>query len=326
MKEFILNLYSNESFPIYLGIIIIVLVIAFFVVLFLGKKDKKKIEETQRLEKINIDAFKNESVATSVDVPENTNTLNNVVEPVVNVEPIQTAVEMPVPETPAIQMPVTQPSIENTTEPVISMEIPESVTPDHPLFDNEEEHFVDKVNGEEYNANIEPEVPKFNPEPVIEPYIPEPDLTNLSNLASSIELELDELERQKELAKPILEQTQEPIIIPPVEDVPGVQEEIAPVIEMPVVPNNVPVMPVIPETVDVTPMPEPVVPVIEEVKPDPIVTPVETPIANPTKVMTDVFSSVYVPKKEEIPSFDDTMAIELPKLKTESTEEPIIKL
>ena len=54
--------------------------------------------------------------------------------------------------------------------------------------------------------------------------------------------------------------------------------------------------------------------------------PVETPIANPTKVMTDVFSSVYVPKKEEIPSFDDTMAIELPKLKNESESEPVIKL
>lgn len=51
MKEFIVNLYANKYFPIYLGIIIIVLLIAFFIVFFLGKKDQKKIEETQRLNK-----------------------------------------------------------------------------------------------------------------------------------------------------------------------------------------------------------------------------------------------------------------------------------
>lgn len=51
MKEFIVNLYANKYFPIYLGIIIIVLLIAFFIVFFLGKKDQKKIEETQKLNK-----------------------------------------------------------------------------------------------------------------------------------------------------------------------------------------------------------------------------------------------------------------------------------
>ena len=42
MKDFIIELYSNENFPIYLGCIIAVLLVAFFVVLFLGRKDMKK--------------------------------------------------------------------------------------------------------------------------------------------------------------------------------------------------------------------------------------------------------------------------------------------
>ena len=49
MKDFIINLYANKYFPIYLGVVIIVLLIAFFIVFFLGKKDQKKIEETQKL-------------------------------------------------------------------------------------------------------------------------------------------------------------------------------------------------------------------------------------------------------------------------------------
>lgn len=52
MKDFILNLYANENFPIYLGLFIIVLVVAFFLVYFLGKKDFKKLIETGRIPRL----------------------------------------------------------------------------------------------------------------------------------------------------------------------------------------------------------------------------------------------------------------------------------
>lgn len=48
MKDFIVKIYSNEKFPIILGIIIAVLVVAFIVVYFIGKKDQKKTEESNR--------------------------------------------------------------------------------------------------------------------------------------------------------------------------------------------------------------------------------------------------------------------------------------
>lgn len=52
MKEFLVSLYSNENFPMYLGIFIIILVIAFVVVFFLGKKDQK-LSSTRELKAIN---------------------------------------------------------------------------------------------------------------------------------------------------------------------------------------------------------------------------------------------------------------------------------
>ena len=60
MKDFFVTLYSNENFPIFLGLFIIALVIAFVVVYYWGKKDQKFIE-TKKLEKLNfnndVDAF-----------------------------------------------------------------------------------------------------------------------------------------------------------------------------------------------------------------------------------------------------------------------------
>ena len=45
--DFLEKLYSNENFGLYLVIAIAVLVVLFFVVLFLGKKDEKKTKEVQ---------------------------------------------------------------------------------------------------------------------------------------------------------------------------------------------------------------------------------------------------------------------------------------
>lgn len=58
--DFIYNLYQNDNFIIYLSIILVVLVILFVVVFFFGKKDQK-LEETKKLQKIDLDnAFKEE--------------------------------------------------------------------------------------------------------------------------------------------------------------------------------------------------------------------------------------------------------------------------
>ena len=67
MKDFIFNLYSNDNFTVILTIILVILVIAFFIVLFFGKKDKK-LQETQRLQKLN-NAFKEETKEEKIEVP-----------------------------------------------------------------------------------------------------------------------------------------------------------------------------------------------------------------------------------------------------------------
>ena len=70
MEEILNKLYSYEYFNLYLISAIVVLVILFFVILFVGKKDKKEreIETTKKLEKINNeDAFKSESNETPLE-------------------------------------------------------------------------------------------------------------------------------------------------------------------------------------------------------------------------------------------------------------------
>ena len=62
MKDFICGLYQNDNFTLILVIALVVLIIAFVVVYFFGKKDQK-LEETKRLQKIELDAFKQEEKA-----------------------------------------------------------------------------------------------------------------------------------------------------------------------------------------------------------------------------------------------------------------------
>lgn len=350
MKDFILGLYANENFPIYLGTIILVLLLAFFVVFFLGKKDKEKIEKTQRLETIKDDAFKNVSAPVSVEVPtvetpsalesninNETQTVNldsmNVSEEVMPVVDMETVSEqnvtnevaetiepvIPEPTIPEINIP----SVEinsMTSEPVI--EIPD--TKANEASDPDVYKSPQSVEG----LTLEKPVPKFDPEPVIEPYIPEPDLSNFNELASSIESELTALEKQQEIAKPIINSVEPVMDIPKVEPVvDAVNSSTIPVIEMPVAPleneaiiNNQTTS-VINQPIEVNMPSEPVQPVLQPIETEEIKIQPETEktvTSNPTKVMTDVFSSVYAPKKETpAPIFEDTMAIELPRLKDE---------
>ena len=70
MKDFIYGLYQNDNFTLILVIALVVLIIAFVVVYFFGKKDQK-LEETKGLQKIELDAFKQEeNVPEKVEVKE----------------------------------------------------------------------------------------------------------------------------------------------------------------------------------------------------------------------------------------------------------------
>lgn len=66
MKDFILELYSNDNFTLYLTIALVVLVLLFFIVLFFGNKDKK-LQKTNALPKVD-NSFKEESIAEKVEI------------------------------------------------------------------------------------------------------------------------------------------------------------------------------------------------------------------------------------------------------------------
>ncbi|MBE6148051.1 MAG: hypothetical protein E7167_00865 [Firmicutes bacterium] len=296
MKDFVIRLYANENFPIYLGAIIIVLLIAFFVVFFLGRKDKKKIEMTQRLEAINADAFK--EVSTPIDASIDTVETPNPVEQPNSVVPDTSTVNIAetIPEVPTSNVEITTEEVQPKTMPVepnIEISVPPVIASpvEHPVVDVQPDTQLEQIIDEKPVLN-------FNQEPIIKPYVPEPDISNFNTLASSIENELNELEKQQEIAKPYMENTSRttPVV------------ETIPIIEMPVVPN-------LSETVPpaVMPVVENQKPILEPVQTDPInIAPAEV---KPTKVMTDVFSSVYAPKKTVDPFLEETMAIELPRLK-----------
>ncbi len=66
MKDFIIDLYSNDNFTLWLTIALVILIVLFFIVLFFGKKDKK-LQEMQKLAKVS-DGFKEETKAEPVEV------------------------------------------------------------------------------------------------------------------------------------------------------------------------------------------------------------------------------------------------------------------
>lgn len=273
MKDFIINLYANKYFPIYLGVVIIVLLIAFFIVFFLGKKDQKKIEETQKL---NLEKLK--------EAQNNTSATNNEVKTSVQSAPVvQTSAQPKAPVQPAVA-------------PVISASEVKPVAVNGPI-----------------QTPVAP-VNEVKTAPVVEPV----------------------------KVTPVMEVKKDIVVAPPVKEVPPV---IPPVMEIkPPIENTKPVID--DDVYRVNKKEEETVNRLKELSSSldkemknletkPLVThevqkePTEKP-----KVM-NVYSSVYVPnnnvvtpEKVETPvvenndDFDDTMEIELPKLKT---EEPILK-
>ena len=69
MTDFIYELYQNDNFVLYLTIALVILIVLFVLVLIFGKRDQK-LEETKRLQKIDVDAFKEEKKdEVKVEVP-----------------------------------------------------------------------------------------------------------------------------------------------------------------------------------------------------------------------------------------------------------------
>ena len=69
MMDFIYELYQNDNFVLYLTITLVILIVLFVLVLIFGKRDQK-LEETKRLQKIDVDAFKEEKKdEVKVEVP-----------------------------------------------------------------------------------------------------------------------------------------------------------------------------------------------------------------------------------------------------------------
>lgn len=326
MKQFIIDLYANDNFPIYLSCVIVVLLIAFFIVFFLGKKDKKKIEETQRLERINADAFKEVSSKDVVEVPvqdvpimqETQSEINELKDP--NISELR---EMPVPqETPTL---VTDTKIEDTvayfdTPSAVDEEVlPTPVQPIPPVI----EETIQPANMLLSNENVVSEVAQETLSPIETLAEPEnrpevqnnfDEVPNFDELAASIAKELDALEEEQKKAAPYLNKLATPTEAQP--SLAPLPENLETIVEEPkAVPDYV-----IPEA-SVSPAIEEQKPILEEIQEEPIIKPLEPSKPNQTKIVSGVFSSVYAPPKKEVNIFDDTMAIELPKLKEQPNDE-----
>ena len=81
MMDFIYELYQNDNFVLYLTIALVILIILFVLVLIFGKRDQK-LEETKRLQKIDVDAFKEEQPKEKVKVEVPTPEIKEEVKPV----------------------------------------------------------------------------------------------------------------------------------------------------------------------------------------------------------------------------------------------------
>lgn len=90
MMDFIYELYKSDNFVMILSIVLVVLVLLFVLVFIFGKKDQK-LEETKRLQKLEMDSFKEEKKDdVKLEVPKS--------EEVVPVAPIEVAQPTPVEE------------------------------------------------------------------------------------------------------------------------------------------------------------------------------------------------------------------------------------
>lgn len=127
--DFLEKLYSNENFGLYLVIAIAVLVVLFFIVLFLGKKDEKKTKEIQEAKEKEKALVENNATG-PVPIEPIGEALNNAPQPV-SVAPVSEVAPAPI-VTPAPEVtPVlnSTPAFKEVTEPV-AVQAPVQATPE----------------------------------------------------------------------------------------------------------------------------------------------------------------------------------------------------
>lgn len=181
MKDFIYGLYQNDNFTLILVIALVVLIIAFVLVYFFGKKDQK-LEETKRLQKIELDAFKKveekpEKVeVTKEEVKENVPEVSNEVTVTEFVsEEKEESEEIELPQVKEEVKPIFK-DIDEEKNPISIDELPKEEV--KPIFDNNEEdkklendlNSLESIKNE-FNSIDIPEVkeekPIFKPSPQI---------------------------------------------------------------------------------------------------------------------------------------------------------------
>ena len=332
MENFLNKLYSYEYFGTYLMISIAVLLLLFIIILFFGKKDQKhrEIEATKKLQQINnADAFKEDSVATNVQTEaqklENDTIVVTKIEdiPVINNVP-ETEIQ-PVINTP--QMDVNNANVINNdlnTNNNINNDINSNVNNNVDLNSNMSNN--QEPNGVVLENNVvDTPVVQNNPEENI--------MSNVENNSEPIVRPVINQEIPIE-NKPLLDKVEEkPFVFNevPTHDINNINN-----LETNTVQNPSFTEPVM-EQVS-TPIPEPVIDIpVNPVPSTPVQPDVNT--SSTYKNGPQVFSSVYVPEKEEnieMPKIDlpenreavsvptsEELDIELPTLKKESTEPEI---
>lgn len=284
MEELLNKLYSYEYFGVYLMISILVLVVLFIVILFFGKKDQKnrEIEATKKLQQIENDTFKEDSIENAVDV--NTlsqETLENDTIIVPNINTIETDNDLS-DEIPEPILPVQEEVVEEIKDVTTNEIIEPVIETEEPMLNAEimpmEAPFVEEKRDE-------------IPMPTIEPVITNDDVNEITPLLEKIEekplLFNDEVVEENKYDVPTIETTEPEIKVEPV-----IEEVEVPTFNFDELMKD-----------------------IEETKK-------EEPVKAP-----EIFSSVFVPEKDEEPKVEEKenvsseLDFELPTLKKEVQEE-----
>ena len=272
MSEFINGIYEIENITTYISIAIGVLFVLFFIILFLGKKDQK-LEETKKLQKLDMDAFKENSEALKIEIKKDEENINsdeektNIEEQVQNKEQEENKV---LEKTSAPDEEEAEISLSNLAAPTDRIELPklkiESNLDFEPLPEennNEEKVPVIEEKQEENNFTFE-------------------DLVNQAvNDKTDNTVETKELEKEEFVEEsPIVEETVNPFVSPATVFEPITKPEIT---EQPVV------------TFDDYNMSS----ILEEPKDEIIIAKADKTEAAKMTLGNTVFSSVYAPKKDE---------------------------
>lgn len=208
--SFIYNLYQQDNFILILGVILVLLILLFVGIYFWGRKDKK-LEETRKLEKIELEAFKKvEEEPREVEVKAEENLVK------------EDTLELPELKEEEVNVTLFEP-----TEEVKEEEIPYEVEVTKPIFSDIDSDEAKPISLEELDQKLEDDELDI-------------DLTNLENIKKEFnEIKLPE---EKEEVKPIFKpspqifssvfvnksEVNNEVATTKIEEVPEVKEEVKP--------------------------------------------------------------------------------------------------